>query len=122
MPFFCFWGQLFQPHVSSGLLDEAIAGINEQTEDENGLDDMRVKAVFYALCSGAESLGQQDCRQFVDCFVTHEERTRTVTTEDEDGTVTETEETYTVSVPIEDLALVYQSISAAMGVEIPTEQ
>ena len=58
----------------------------------------------------------------MDCFVTHEERTRTVTTEDEDGTVTETEETYTVSVPIEDLALVYQSISAAMGVEIPTEQ
>ena len=53
----------------------------------------------------------------MDYFVTREERTRTVTTEDEDGTVIETEETYTVSVPIENLALVYQSISTVMGVK-----
>ncbi|MFQ7400861.1 MAG: M23 family peptidase, partial [Neglectibacter sp.] len=70
------------------------------TEGEDGLDEIRVKALFYALYFGADSPGQQDCRKFADCFVAYEERTRTVTVEHEDGTNTEEEETYTVAVPI----------------------
>jgi murein DD-endopeptidase MepM/ murein hydrolase activator NlpD len=58
----------------------------------------------------------------VDCFVTYEERTRTVTVEDEDGNEVETEETYTVAVPITDLATVYDNISGALGIEITDEQ
>nr|WP_326184181.1 M23 family metallopeptidase [uncultured Oscillibacter sp.] len=108
--------------ASFSLLDSAIASISEQTEDGNGLDDIRVKAIFYTLYFGAEHPGQKDCQQFADCFVIYEERTRTVTTENEDGTTAETEETYTVAVPIKDLAQVYQNISSAMGVEITTEQ
>ena len=50
------------------LLDGAIAEINAQAEDENGLDGIRVKAIFYALYFGAESPSRQDCRAFADCF------------------------------------------------------
>ena len=90
------------------LLDGSIENINELTEGEDGLDEIRVKALFYALYFGADSPGQQDCRKFADCFVTYEERTRTVTVEHEDGTNTEEEETYTVAVPIKDLEAVYE--------------
>ena len=104
------------------LLDGAIENINELTEGEDGLDGIRVKALFYALYFGADSPGQQDCRKFTDCFVTYEERTRTVTVEHADGTTTEEEETYTVAVPIEDLEAVYENIHSAMGVEITEDQ
>ena len=103
-------------------LDGAIENINELTEGEDGLDGIRVKALFYALYFGADSPGQQDCRKFTDCFVTYEERTRTVTVEHADGTTTEEEETYTVAVPIEDLEAVYENIHSAMGVEITEDQ
>ena len=104
------------------LLDGAIENINELTEGEDGLDGIRVKALFYALYFGADSPGQQDCRKFADCFVAYEERTRTVTVEHEDGTNTEEEETYTVAVPIKDLEAVYENLHAAMGVEITEDQ
>lgn len=104
------------------LLDGSIENINELTEGEDGLDEIRVKALFYALYFGADSPGQQDCRKFADCFVAYEERTRTVTVEHEDGTNTEEEETYTVAVPIKDLEAVYENLHAAMGVEITEDQ
>lgn len=108
--------------ASFSLLDSAISTINGQIEDGASLDDIRVKALFYALYFGADSPSQRDHQKFTDCFVTYEERTRTVTTENEDGTTTETEETYTVAVPIEDLAQVYQHISAAIGVDATPDQ
>ncbi len=104
------------------LLDRAIENINELTEGEDGLDEIRVKALFYALYFGADSPGQQDCRKFTDCFVTYEERTRTITVEHEDGTTKEEEETYTAAVPIEDLEAVYENIHSAMGVEVTEDQ
>ena len=104
------------------LLDGAMEGISELAEGEDGLDEVRVKALFYALYFGTDSPGQQDCQKFVSCFVTYEERTRTVTVEHEDGTITEEEETYTVAVPIEDLEAVYENLHAAMGVEIMDDQ
>ena len=104
------------------LLDRAIENINELTEGEDGLDEIRVKALFYALYFGADSPGQQDCRKFADCFVTYEECTRTITVEHEDGTTKEEEETYTAAVPIEDLEAVYENIHSAMGVEVTEDQ
>ena len=82
------------------LLDDAIAAVNDMTENSDSLDGIRVKAVFYALYFGEDTPSRRAHRQFVDCFVIYEERTRTVT--DEDGT--ETEESYTVAIPVTKLS------------------
>ena len=104
--------------ASFAQLDIAIAAINENTEEETSLDDIRVKAIFYALYFGAESHG--DAQSFADCFVTWEERIRTVLVEGSDPPE-ETEETYSAAIPIEDLGTVWQNI-AAMGVTPTAEQ
>lgn len=51
--------------TSFAQLDIAIAAINENTEEETSLDDIRVKAIFYALYFGAES--HRDAQSFADC-------------------------------------------------------
>ena len=104
--------------ASFAQLDIAIAAINENTEEETSLDDIRVKAIFYALYFGAESHG--DAQSFADCFVTWEERIRTVLVEGSDPPE-ETEEIYSAAIPIEDLGTVWQNI-AAMGVTPTAEQ
>ena len=104
--------------ASFAQLDIAIAAINENTEEETSLDDIRVKAIFYALYFGAGSHG--DAQSFADCFVTWEERIRTVLVEGSDPPE-ETEETYSAAIPIEDLRTVWQYI-AAMGVTPTAEQ
>ena len=104
--------------TSFGLLDGFISTVNGMTEEEKSLDDIRVKAVFYALYFGEDSPSRQDHRKFVDCFATYEERTRTVTTTDEDGVEVETEETYTVAIPIEDM----EQVSAAEWLTKSAEQ
>ena len=104
--------------ASFAQLDAAIAVIQESTEEETSLDDIRVKAIFYALYFGAESHG--DAQSFADCFVTWEERIRTVLVEGSDPPE-ETEEIYSAAIPIEDLGTVWQNI-AAMGVTPTAEQ
>ena len=104
--------------ASFAQLDIAIAAINENTEEETSLDDIRVKAIFYALYFGAGSRG--DAQSFTDCFVTWEERIRTVLVEGSDPPE-ETEEIYSAAIPIEDLGTVWQNI-AAMGVTPTAEQ
>lgn len=42
------------------LLDSAVVSANEQTESGNGLDPLRVKAVFYALCFGEDAPTQSE--------------------------------------------------------------
>lgn len=105
--------------TSFDQLDNAIAAINENTEEETSLDDIRIKAIFYALYFGAES--HRDVQAFTDCFVTWEERTRTVPVEGGTPSV-ETEEIYTVAIPIEDLGTVWQNIAASMSVTPTNEQ
>ena len=100
------------------LLDDAIAAVNGMTENGDSLDGIRVKAVFYAIFFGEDTPSRRAHRQFVDCFVTYEERTRTVT--DEDGT--ETEESYTVAIPVADIAAVYGNIENTLHLEISVEQ
>lgn len=104
---------------SLASLDEAASTINGQAENGASLDATRVKAVFYALYFGSES--HPEVRWFTDCFITYEERTRTVSVENENGTTTEEEETYTVAVPIEDMEKVYQNIRSVLGTEVTTE-
>ena len=83
---------------SFALLDAAMQTMEGQMEDGDGLDDIRVKAVFFALYFGTDDPAAHAGQTFVDCFVTYEERTRTVTTVDEEGNEVETHETYTVAV------------------------
>lgn len=92
------------------------------TEGDERLDDTRVKAVFYALYFGADDPQSAADQNFVDCFVTYEERTRTVTVTDEDGNEVEQEEAYTVAVPIPDLEPVWSNVSSATGLTISEEQ
>ena len=104
---------------SFARLDSAIAAIEENTKGGTSLDEIRVKAIFYALYFGAETHG--DAQSFVDCFVTYEERTRMVLVEGSDPPE-EVAETYTVAIPIEDLELVWQNLAAVMGTEPTAEQ
>ena len=104
------------------LLDAAMQTVEGQMEDGDGLDDVRVKAVFFALYFGADDPAAHAGQAFVDCFVTYEERTRTVTTVDEEGNEVETQETYTVAVPIPDLQQVWQNLQRLTGTEVTPEQ
>jgi murein DD-endopeptidase MepM/ murein hydrolase activator NlpD len=100
------------------LLDSYMESIDSQMEDGDSLDATRVKAIFYALYFGEDSPSRRAHRQYTDCFVTYEERTRTVTKDD--GTTAE--ETYTVAVPITDLATIYDNISSTLEIEITEDQ
>lgn len=103
---------------SFALLDDAIAAVRDMMEGNDSLDEIRVKAVFYALYFGEDAPSRRAHRQFVDCFVTYEERMRTVTAEDG----TESEESCTVAIPITDMIEVYENIGSAFGLQITDEQ
>lgn len=100
------------------LLDDAIAAVNDMTENSDSLDGIRAKAVFYAIFFGEDTPSRRAHRQFVDCFVTYEERTRTIT--DEDGT--ETVECYIVAIPVTDMVEIYSNIENTLHLEISAEQ
>ena len=103
---------------SFALLDDAIAAVHDMTEGDDSLDEIRVKAVFYALYFGEDAPSRRAHRQFVDCFVTYEERTRIITTEDG----AESEESCTVAIPITDMTKVYENIESALHLQISEEQ
>lgn len=84
-------------------LDGTIASVNNEMEDGDSLDSIRVKAIFYALFFGTESPSRVEHRQFVENFIIYEEHTRTVTTTDADGNGTTEEEIYMVAIPIKKL-------------------
>ena len=96
------------------LLDSAVASVNGQTESGNGLDPIRIKAVFYALCFGADAPSASAADSFVECFYTTETRTRTVEVILEDGTTSTEEEEYTVAVPVS-LSQAYANLEAHLG-------
>ena len=96
------------------LLDSAVSSANGQMDSGNGLDPIRVKAVFYALCFGEDAPSARAANRFVECFYTTETRTRTVEVVNEDGTVTTTEEEYTAVVPVS-LYQAYTNLEAQLG-------
>ena len=97
--------------TSLALVDGAIANVNSMAENGNGLDVNRVRAIFYSLYFGVENPSGIGITQFVDCFVTYEQRISTWT--DENGDVQE--ESYTVAVPIGDMETIYANIASVMG-------
>lgn len=110
-------GHIEDMRHSFSLLDGLIASVNGQMEDGDSLDSTRVKAIFYALHFGADRPSLLAHLQYIDCFVTYEERTREV----DNGDGTTSTETYTVAVPIADLAEIYGRIGAAMGRPVTAE-
>ncbi len=96
-------------------LDTAITKITPITE--GSLDSTQVKAIFYSLYFGADSLKGIDYKTFVDCFFRYEERTRTVT--DDQGN--ESTETYTVAVPLTSLTEIYTKLENTLSLEITYE-
>ena len=109
------------------VLDSAIDTANGMMED-NSLDSVRVKAVFYALCFGSDAPSQRAADSFVECFYSTEEKTRTVSVVDEAGNpvldengeqVTQ-EKTYTVATP-RSLSEAYFLVGQQLGREITEE-
>ena len=99
-----------------GKLDQAIAQLNIAPTD-GSLDSTRVKAVFYSLYFGADSLQGVDYGAFAACFVKTETRTRTVTNPDS----TQTQESYTVHVPLNSLPQIYANLEKALGKTISAD-
>lgn len=85
-------------------LDAAVTGLQSNMEDGNGLDPIRVKAMFFSLYFGSAA---PDITAFVDCFVTCEEHAQ------------ESGELCTVAVPVADMAAVCANITASLGTPIP---
>jgi hypothetical protein len=99
------------------LLDSSVASVNASAADGIGLDPIRVKAVFYALCFGEDAPSRRAANRFVECFYTTEERTRTIQVTGQDGTVTTETETYTVTVPLS-LESAFANLASELGREI----
>lgn len=102
------------------LLDSSVASVNTSAADGIGLDPIRVKAVFYALCFGEDAPSRRAANRFVECFYTTEERTRTIQVTAQDGTVTTKTETYTVTVPLS-LESAFANLASELGREITEE-
>ena len=90
-------------------LDAAVAEVNQKAEG-NSLDPIQVKAVFFALCFGADALSQADAEAFAACFYETETRVR-----EEAG------ETYEVSVPLP-MEEVYAQLSVWRGRAVTAEE
>ena len=93
------------------VIDEKISAVNARMENDSSLDSIRVKAVFYSLYFSSDQPSMLDSSKYIDCFVTYEQRTRTV--KKADGTASR--ETYTVVVPIKDMFEVYKKINFTLG-------
>lgn len=97
-------------------LDNAIAEISPMIEEGN-LDSTQIKAIFYSLYFGADSLRGMNYRTFADCFVRYETHTRTV----DSGDGATSEEEYTVAVPLKSLPEIYRNLESTLGRTITRE-
>lgn len=91
---------------SFGTLDALIAGVDNLEGGE--IDANRVKSYFYAIYFGEEQPSRRAQREFLDCFLRYEERTRVV--ENEDGTTRE--ETYVVAIFLTDQNEIQANLSS----------
>ena len=106
-------------------LDALLDDIGDRTEGDESLDEIRVKAIFYALFFGSETpapFAADVYQKFVDCFATFTETAGTVTETDADGNEVEVAGTIMAATPITDLDEVYQKIGEALGTEVTAEQ
>lgn len=115
----------FRTHIAEmqtafSLLDSAVAVVNSQAEGGNGLDPIRVKAIFYVLCFGEDTPSRRAADRFVDCFYTTEERVIIVEVEREDGTVVEEEQVNLVTIPLS-IETAFANLTVLLGREITEE-
>lgn len=101
-------------------LDSAVSAANAQTDSGYGLDPIRVKAAFYALCFGEEAPSRREATRFVECFFTRETKTREVEVVLEDGTTTTEQEEYEAVVPLAPNRA-YLNLAAELGRDITDE-
>ena len=83
---------------SLGVLDLAIAQVQEQTPSGSGLNASQIQAAFFSLCFGDADLpvSEPAARKFVDCFVRYEQRTVQETDENGDPVLV----AYTAAIPL----------------------
>ena len=83
---------------SLGVLDLAIAQVQERTPSGSGLNASQIQAAFFSLCFGDADLPVRElaAREFVDCFVRYEQRTVQETDENGDPVLVE----YTAAIPL----------------------
>ena len=83
---------------SLGVLDLAIAQVQEQTPSGSGLNASQIQAAFFSLCFGDADLpvSETAAREFVDCFVRYERRTVQEVDENGDPVLVE----YTAAIPL----------------------
>ena len=109
-----------QMRSAFAALDSEVSYVNGNMEDGNGLDPIRVKAIFYTLCFGVDTPDSVTAENVAGCFYTTETRTRMVDVEQEDGTVTQEEEEYTAFVPVS-LDSAYANLASLLGCEITAD-
>ena len=97
-------------------LDSLIAGVDDLEGGE--IDASRVKAWFYALYFGEVQPSRRAQKDFLECFLRYEERTREV--EEEDGSITE--ETYTVAIFLTDQEEICRNLESLLGGAWPWKQ
>lgn len=100
-------------------IDAVMVEIDAMAEDEVQ-DRNWIKAVFYSLYFGSPRvrLSAEEYLKFSECFISYEERIRTI--ENEDGSTME--ETYLVSIPITNKVEVFEKLRETYGVEVTYEQ
>ena len=100
-----------------GVLDGAIAEVEDEMEDGDSLDEIRVKSVFYVLYFGSPRLRLRSAaaREFVDCFVGYEECVHPAEEEGEEDFV------HRRAFPLDDLAAIYQNAGAYAGRAVTQE-
>lgn len=83
---------------SLGVLDLAIAQVQEQTPSGSGLNASQIQTAFFSLCFGDADLpvSETAAREFVDCFVRYEQRTVQEVDENGDPVLVE----YTAAIPL----------------------
>ncbi len=96
-------------------LDSLIAGVDNLEGGE--IDASRVKSWFYALYFGEEQPSRRAQKDFLECFLRYEERTREV--EEEDGSITE--ETYTVAIFLTDQEEICRNLESLLGRSLAME-
>ena len=107
------------PHIDT--LELMVERLYRKWGISDATDFSRMTPTDYPVLADLYDTIEEAYQQFVDCFVTYEERTRTVTTTDKEGNEVETEESYTVAIPITDLETVWANIQAATGLIVTEE-
>ncbi len=92
-------------------LEDAIAAVEADMENGDSLDEIRVKAVFYAIYFGSDHLRLRSAaaRSFVDCFVYYEECAHPAEEDDDGGYI------HLRAYPIQDLPMIYDNVGAYVG-------